>query len=348
MSTTFKKTIIIGAGAAGLASARELQYRNEDFIIIEKGLPGESWRNMPEHLCLISPWQANHLEDSKDHRIERSVRQESADYANYLSEFTKLRKFPISNNTTVIRVTKDDELFLIETSKGLFTCNNLIYAGGHFNNPSYPSYFNKIKDEIKCIHFKDFKSARELKEQGIRSVLIVGKRLSAGQLIVELSNEGIACDISIRSKLEFGARPFIFNFFLKFVDEIENLLFKFMTPSKNPVDVKMESGLERKYIESQKVLVQRDIDGAKDGTIYFQGGKSKSYDLVIFATGFNPHIKPLENLNLNDSFPKLNNNFESTSCPCLFYVGFPGQTNFRSRFLRGIRSDVKQLVKLIK
>src|SRR5438552_2463972 len=64
--------LILGAGPAGLSVAFELKRRGVPFLILEKGDgPGESWKNMPRNLKLVSPWKTNCLRGSRRNLFSR-------------------------------------------------------------------------------------------------------------------------------------------------------------------------------------------------------------------------------------------------------------------------------------
>lgn len=315
--------IIIGAGPAGLCLAYHLKKSGVNPKILEKNnVVGSTWANMPDHLRLISPWQASSLLREQKSRFSRSYRMKASEYAQYLQEFAESNNFDIDFNVDV----KDISNLVITTEDKTFTAKNIIWCGGYYNNPYIPEEFKNLK--TPAFHFKDFKNARQLADVAVRDILIVGKRLSAGQLIIELNKEGINCDLFIRNPIEFSSSPFIFNQFFKYMDEIENLLAPINGNKKFKIDVKMESGKERELIRHGKVNLVRKID--------------KKYDMIIYATGFN------ENLLFKENLKNLKQDFESNITPNLFYLGYDQQVNYRSRFLRGIRQDAKKLAKIIK
>jgi putative flavoprotein involved in K+ transport len=316
--------VIIGAGPAGLCLAYHLKKYGLNPKILEKNnVVGSTWANMPDHLRLISPWQASSLLKEQKFKYSRSYRMKAKEYAQYLQKFAEDNNFDIDFNVDVKNIGK---ILEIRTNNKTYIAKNVIWCGGYFNNPYIPEEFSSLK--TPAFHFKDFKNARQLADVAVRDILVVGKRLSAGQLIIELNREGINCDLFIRNPIEFTFSPFIFNQFFKYMDEIENLLAPINGNKKFKVDVKMESGKERELIKHGEVKLVRKIE--------------KKYDMIIFATGFN------ENLLFKENLQNLKKDFESNITPNLFYLGYDQQVNYRSRFLRGIRQDAKKLAKIIK
>src|SRR3954462_9640281 len=64
--------LIIGAGPGGLFVGFELKERGLPFLILERGSGvGDSWKRMPTHLKLVSPWKANSLRGPKGRSFPR-------------------------------------------------------------------------------------------------------------------------------------------------------------------------------------------------------------------------------------------------------------------------------------
>ena len=310
--------IIIGAGPAGLCLVYHLNNLDIQTKILEKdNIVGSTWANMPDHLRLISPWQANSLLKEDKSKFSRSYRMKANEYAQYLQEFAKKYALDIDFN---IQVKNVDKNLIISTADNTYQAKKVVWCGGYFNHPYIPEEFSDLNSP--AFHFKDFKNAQQLKDKSIKNVLIVGKRLLAGQLIIELNKANINCDLYIRNPIEFSSSPLIFNQFFKYMDEIENLLSPFNGSKKFKVNVKMEGGKEKDLITSGKVKLVENI--------------SKNYDLIIYATGFSSNVL------FQEDFKSLNDNFESKVIPNFYYLGYDQQVNYRSRFLRGIRQDAKK------
>lgn len=343
------KIIIIGAGPAGLSLGHQLQILNIPFIILEKGpTAGTTWKSMPKHLRCVSPWNSNSLEIDNRGLHSSSYRMWAEEYANYLTEFSTKFNLPIQLNTTVNSVEHNNNGYKLSTNQGDLEATNVIWAGGHFENPNYPSYYQQLKSELPCFHFKDFGSIPKLKEQGYKNILVVGKRLSAGQLIVECLDNDVDCSISIRSELKFTSSPAVFNFFFRNILKIEGIMLALMGNKKFEADVKMESGREKEAIESGKVKVYKDVVNATGNTIQFEEEQKADFDAVIFATGFSPNLGPIKSLEPDFIPSKLKGNFESPVNRGLFFLGFSSQVNYRSRFLRGMREDAKGLAVILR
>lgn len=141
------KIIIIGAGAAGIGFGAALKrFEQEDFLIIEKGEIGDSFLKWPKTTHFITPSFTSNGFGFPD--INAVVPNTSpafsfekehlsgAEYAHYLALIAKNYQLPIQKNTTVTRIEKNSDTYLIHTSQGEFSCDYLIMATGEFQHPN--------------------------------------------------------------------------------------------------------------------------------------------------------------------------------------------------------------------
>lgn len=337
--------IIIGAGAAGLSLAYHLRSLNQEVVILEKSDKiASTWSSMPDHLRLISSWRCNSLLLENKNKYARDYRMSANDYAQYLKDFSNTNKIQVKTNTHVLKIVKNDHSFDIITSNETIKASKVIIATGFYSNPIIPEPFNHSNGNIPFIHFSTFKNVDELK---FEKILVVGKRLSAGQIIEELIKKNISVEVSARSKIDFMPPAFIFSFFLKYLYEIEKFILIFFPNLRKDPNVPMEGGIVKDYFKKGIIPIRPMVTKVKPGGILtFQDGSTGKYDAVILATGFSaafrliagiPAFKP-EMLKENFIHPEIDN---------LFFLGLDQQYNFRSRFLRGMREDAKELAKII-
>ena len=71
------------------------------------------------------------------------------------------------------------------------------------------------------------------------------------------------------------------------------------------------------------------------------------FDLVLFATGWKCNLTHLPSELLNDDGRPILDEFQSVSWPGFFFLGIDNQVSYRSRFIRGIRSDANVLARTI-
>lgn len=324
--------LIIGAGPAGLLLGFYLQTQNIHYVILEKGDgPGNSWKKMPEHLHLITLWKSNCLLLQDQEKFDKFKAHSALEFANYLEEFASQNHLNVLLQFNVEEFKKEQNTFVIKAEKETFYSQILVDCTGYYSYPFTPPY-KMSGTRPKMIHFKDFNNASIFNH--FEKICVVGKRLSAGQVVKELceARPDRKLMLSSRSKIIYGSPSWIFNLILKHLDIFEWFLSKFIS-KKSDLEIPMHREI-KSFIESQ-VRLCSDIKEIVDSEIFFQDGKKESVDLIIFTTGFK---KPK---------PDLKNDFESSETENLFYLGLNSQRTFASRFLRGIREDAPILAKLI-
>lgn len=340
--------LILGAGAAGLALGHELKQRGLHFLILEAGAAaGESWRRMPTHLKLVSPWKANFLPGTRPNLWPRHHEMSRKEFHRYLCDYAAGHSLPILTDVQAISVTKDrDGMFCVETSQGCFTSRILINATGYFSKPFVPDIPGAAASPIPQFHVADYRDPDHFKQRigsSTDTVLIVGKRLSAGQTLVELVDAGFEVALSHRSPIQFGPGPLALKLFFRIMVEIEAFQLWRHGNRASGWDVKMQSGRPRQLIERGVVKTFVGIRRFDDHSVMFDNGASLQPSAVIYATGFRPalgHLRALlPELAAGQPMPVLRS-MESVAVPGLYFVGIDQLQNFQSRFLRGIRKDV--------
>jgi putative flavoprotein involved in K+ transport len=331
-NVTHVDVIIIGAGPAGLCAGFHLQKQNINYLILEQNEQvGSTWLQMPEHLHLISYWKSNYL-IKEDLKLFHPHHPHSArDFAKYLQGFASRFSLNINTNVKVNILNKTADGFSVETTKGTFKSKFIVDCRGYFNHPFVP-LFEQSGEQPLLLHFKDYKNRMQMKNY--KKILIVGKRLSAGQLLIELANDDHELFLSVRSHIHFSPPLFVLRHFLRHLNIYEAIAKSFKSKIKREVEVPMHHNAKK--IIDEKVKIVGNITRIENKKIYFDDGSAESIDAVIFATGFHP--------------PKieLKNDFESKSTDGLFYLGRGSQRTFTSRFLRGIREDAIILANLIR
>jgi cation diffusion facilitator CzcD-associated flavoprotein CzcO len=343
--------LIIGAGPAGLALAFELKRRGVESLLLESGAAvAHSWANMPTHLKLVSPWKANHLPGSDSRCFPPNHEMTVAEYCSVLQQYARLNQLPVVTNATVHDVTRrTGDGFVVHTSAGTFNTPLLVNATGCFANPFTPKFLGARESSLPQFHFATFRDAEQLRKTIDKPgglVLIVGKRLSAGQALVELVDAGFEAALSCRGPIQFGAGPIGWWMFFRIHPALERLKLRLKGTAARGFPPVMPGGRARRLIQNGRVKTFPDIARFENRRVVFTDGCSLQPNAVLYATGFRPaltHLVPLGlKLDERTGQPALRG-FESADVPGLFFLGLDGLRNFRSRFIRGIREDAALL-----
>jgi len=293
---------------------------------------------IPNYIPIKLPDFINHKRDS---------------YVRYLQNYAKKWKFPVQYNCETYSVKKLEQgYFGLQTSKGLIKSKIIINTTGYFSQPFIPYYPGSKDALINQLHVAEYKDASNIRKIiGKKSgrILVVGKKISAGQLIVELSSEGFDVALSSRSPVTFSTPIPGIAFFAPLIIQLESILVAIKPHRIEPSYPPMQGGKAKKLIKSGEVTCYPDIQSFSKTKIKFTSGKIVEFDLVIYATGYRPslgHLADLVTLNSETGQPEIDG-FESKLSKDLFFVGLDKLRSFRSRYIRGIREDALELANII-
>ena len=359
---SYTPVLIIGAGPAGLAVGRELACHGVQNTILEAGrVPGDSFTRFPKNI-FFGPWLNNRLPGSKVGWTWLLRRATPSSYAYYLSEYARQNHLSVCTGVTVLDARKNEHGFVVETNQGRIQADLVVNATGYFNKPYTPSWPGLASTKMHHIHVSSYRTpdtVRDLLRQSsglpletegktrLGNVLIVGKRVSAGETMVELAHAGYQVDLSYRGELKFAPshrREALLSPVNMILEKLA-LLLKLKLDSFPP----MSGGDSERLINSGRVRTRPDIRSFEENEVVFMDGTHQAYDLVIFATGYRcalDHLKPLIGEIPGEAEPPLAN-MESAHSPGLFFVGLENQRTYRSRFLRGIARDAPLVAQMV-
>lgn len=285
--------IIIGAGPAGIAAAYEAQNAGLDYLVIEKGLIGNTIYNYPVGLTVFST--TNELEfnegDLKPAR-EKPTREE---LLSYYVRFVLDNEISILTETPVldVRGEKSQRAFEVVSTKGHFFSRNVLFAIGAMD---YPRKLNVPGEDLPHV----FDLFRETYPWVKKKALIVGGGNSAGEAALFLAQEGADTTLAIfRDDWENNdPKQGCMKYWVKQPLEQElnehclNLFFlgKVIEIREKEVELESENG-ERVVIESDVVfvLIGSDADlslmkGLGVATEQGKYGEVPVYDPATFET----------------------------------------------------------------
>lgn len=193
MSTPYRENhypvAIIGGGQAGLSLSWYLKQRGIGHIVFEKHKAVHTWSSERwDTFCLVTPnWQCQlpgHPYNGAD-PDGFMVRDEIVDYVH---GFVKDLDPPIREGVTVNRVTGTaDGGFVVETSYGTYTADQVVIATGGYQIPIVPAYAKAIDANVLQLHSSLYRNSQSLPEG---AVLVVGSGQSGAQIAEDLHLAG--------------------------------------------------------------------------------------------------------------------------------------------------------------
>ena len=184
--------VIIGGGQAGLSTAWCLKQKGIDSIVFERNEKFHSWRrNRWDSFCLVTPnWQCRLPDFHYDREYGGSdpdgfmLKDEITDYLDAFAEKTRPN---LREGVNVTRVTPQQQGFVVETSCGVWSCEQVVVATGGYDTPIEPAYARNLSPGIFQMHSVDYRRVDQFPEGG---VLIVGTGQSGVQLMEDFTRAG--------------------------------------------------------------------------------------------------------------------------------------------------------------
>ena len=340
--------IIVGGGPAGLSLAYYLEKKKLDYLVVEKNKIGNSWANMPNNWRVVSPQWTNTLPGTPMPILSLYSKPFVNTYRDYLQKYVE--KFSIKilegikiNNVNVDKPSK----FVLESGNKKLECKVLVSATGYFSRPFIPKLQNGNDKSIRFFHVAQYSCPEDLKElyPRCKKILIVGRRVSAGQLMTDLYDSGYSITVSARGPVE--TRDGSFKGKLKDIIYFpyEEVKIRFKPKINSNSFPNMDGGKTEELLNKEIVEVRQNLMSIDNGFAIFEDGSREQFDLIIFATGYQPALEFLQNIVNIDQSNGLPStvDMQSSEMSNLFFIGLDQLYNFRSRYLRGIKRDAKML-----
>ncbi len=181
--TELLDVLIVGAGQAGLATARRLGQQGRLRVqVVDRGAVGDSWLERWDSLTLFTPRRFSAL-PGLPFPAGRG-RPTRTEMARYLQQYAAEFDLPVSTGLTVQRLTRNDAGFTAATSTGALTARQVVIANGPFHRPHIPDAAGGLDPQVWQSHSSAYR--RPAQVPGDR-VVVVGGGNSAAQLAVELA-----------------------------------------------------------------------------------------------------------------------------------------------------------------
>lgn len=286
-----EEAIIVGGGPCGLAVAIALQEIGMKPIIIEKGNIVNSIFNYPTHQTFFSSSEKLAvgdvpfiIEGQKPLRNQALV---------YYREVVKLKKLKINRFEHVEKVTKNDGVFTVKTSKDTYETPYVIIATGYYDHPNYMNIPGE--DLNKVMHY--FKEGHPYFDT---NVLIVGGKNSAIDAGLALHKAGAKVTVVYRgADYSPSIKPWV--------------LPDFAALAKNG-DVSMRFNTSLKEVKEHEVtIVENGVE------------KVLANDFVFAMTGYHPNHQFIRDMGVyvdeESGRPEFDSETMETNIEGLFIAG---------------------------
>lgn len=342
-------TVIIGASAAGLATAVCLQQKNSPFILLEKEAHvATAWRNHYDRLHLHTDRGNSNLPHlPMPNRYPKYP--ERAQVVDYLEQYTAHFGLEPRFKQTVTAVKRQEGKWQTETEDSVYLSDNVVVATGYTRVPQLPTWPGQASFPGPILHSSAYKNGRDFVG---KQTLVVGFGNSAGEIAVDLCEQGAAgVFMSVRSPVNVVPRDYLGIPILTIGQVMDYIPPKVADLMAVPM-IKMsigdltKYGLQKlpygpnvqirqdgkipildigtvKHIKDGSIKIMPAIEKIQERTVYFSDGREQEFDAIILGTGYKPELNKIiqgVDQTLNDEGSPLQSGVEAA--PGLYYCGF--------------------------
>lgn len=284
--------LIIGAGPIGLNCAIEAQKSNLNYLIIEKGTIVNSLYHYPLYMRFFST--AEKLEIDNVPFISTAPKPGRQDALEYYQGIARQKNLNIHLYEKVLKVSKENGIFQIGTTKGNYLAKNVVIATGFYDIPNLMNIPGENLPKVKHYYTEPYPYARQ-------KVVVVGSSNSAVDAALETYRKGAEVTMIIRHS------------------EISKSVKYWVKPD-----------IENRIAEgSIKAHFNAEIIEIKENSVVFKDENQQAHeienDFVLAMTGYLPDFDFLRNsgIELNGDYLNPQYNFETmeTNVPDLYLAG---------------------------
>jgi putative flavoprotein involved in K+ transport len=294
--------IIVGAGPAGLAVARELRRRGVTPVLLERRQVGASWAEAYEGLRLHTRTPAAALPGLPLTGTAGPF-PTAEEMRRYLAAYAKRFGLDVREGVVVDEVARSDAGWRLSTAGGDLYADVLVVATGIRGTPTTPPLVGIDRFEGRLLHAAAFRNARDW--AGLR-VLVVGLGNTGKDVALAARRAGATVDVAVRDGAVMVPYPTpitqrtttLWRHLPRRLAEgllrrlrREPTLAGLGWPRGALLDAYPVVGLElleaaeRGEIGVRPAVLALSADGAR-----FEGGAEGTYDVIVLATGYRPSL----------------------------------------------------------
>lgn len=195
--------IIVGGGAAGIGVTIALQDAGlEHILVLERHQVGASFSAWPEETRFLTPsfptnsmgmLDLNAISIGTSPAFSLQVEHPTGkDYASHLRQIAQILDLPIRENTTVLRITKIANEFVIDTESETLRAKHVVWAAGEFLYPNKKVFIgSELCRHTSTVHrYSDLEGDNFIVIGGYESGVDAAYHLASRGLDVHLFDRG--------------------------------------------------------------------------------------------------------------------------------------------------------------
>lgn len=181
--------LIVGAGPIGLNCALEAKKNNLNYLIIEKGTIVNSLYNYPLYMRFFST--AEKLEIDEIPFITTAPKPGRQDALEYYQGIARQKNININLYEKVLNISKNDNIFKVETSKGKYLAKNVIISTGFYDIPNLMNIPGENLEKVKHYYTEPYPYAKQ-------KIVVVGSSNSSVDAALETYRKGAEVTMIVR------------------------------------------------------------------------------------------------------------------------------------------------------
>jgi putative flavoprotein involved in K+ transport len=182
-----KRVIVVGAGAAGLASAAELGRRGIPVTVLERNdTVASSWRARYDRLRLNSSRPFSKLPRGRYARGTPMFPSRD-EMVSYMEDYASRNRIEVRLGTRLERIDRNGEGWVLRTSSGDLPAEQVIVAAGYEHTGFVPDWPGRDRFEKRLIHSGEYRNALPFRGA---DTLVVGPGCSGMEIAYDLVEGG--------------------------------------------------------------------------------------------------------------------------------------------------------------
>ena len=361
------RTVIVGAGPAGLAVAATLGQHGVDYSVLERAdAVGASWRGRYDGLRLHTTRRFSALPGAPiPRRYGPWVRRD--DLVAYLDDYARRFQIVPEFGVEVTRIEPAATGWRLDTSAGTRSADTVVLTTGYSRTPYVPDWPGRDTFAGTFCHSSDYRRPSGYRD---RRVLVVGAGNSAAEIAAELAEVAAEVSLSVRTppnivrRDTLGIPSQLIGIALRGAPEwlmnpTSTVLRRLTVPDLRRYGLPAPADGFSQFLRSQtvpildhgfvkavregRITVVPEISAFDRQRVELTDGRILRPDAVVAATGYRPDLGSLVgDLGVLDDrgLPRVHGAQSIASAPGLYFVGIDVEL---AGLLREIAGDAQEL-----
>ena len=335
------RVVVIGAGQAGLAVARQLLVANVDVIVLEREARiGEPWRRRWDTLRLFTPAEFVGL-PGLPFPGDKGAFPTKDEMATYLERYAREMHIPVRVNMKVDSLERTARGYVVAAGDQQLEADHIVVTTGPYQRPRTPQWARDLDRSIVQIQSSDYRNPAQLPDG---DVLVVGAGNTGAELALEAAGAGHKVFLSGRDVGHIPRVLWVSNGRLFWF--LATYVFTTGSPIGRRIGSSIRVGHSGPIVRIRKDdLARADIarvarvTGAYNGRPRLEDGRALDVKAVLWCTGFTMDFSWIHlPIFTPDGYP-MHERGRVPAAPGLYFVGLPLQRSLSSSTLVGVGRD---------